>query len=325
MESQDFNRPGLGIAFVCVAILAISINDMLIKFLSDGYPLHEIVAFRAGIGLLFSLIFVHFEGGWRILRTKTPGLHMLRGLLVVTANLAFYAAVAVIPLAEATALFFVAPLFITVLSIPLLGEQVGPFRMAAVFVGFLGVVLMQRPWAGLEPEVSRIVLLLPVLAALTYALMQVMTRKLGVTTQASAMAVYIQGLFLVVSMGFFLVAGDGRFAEHTDSPSLQFLFRAWTWPKTSDYPVLLALGVCSGIVGYCLSAAYRVANAATVAPFEYLGLPLAIVWGWLLFAEWPAPVVWAGCALIVGAGLIVFLREQQRARPIGWRQRAIRR
>ncbi len=325
MTSHDLNRPGLGILFVCVAVFAISINDMLIKLLSGGYPLHEIIAFRAGIGLLFSLVLVQLEGGWRILRTSTPGLHLVRGLLVVTANMAFYAAVAVIPLAEATALFFVAPLFITLLSIPLLGEKVGLFRLGAVFVGFLGVVLMQRPWDSSGLEVARIVLLLPVFAALTYALMQVMTRKLGVTSQASAMAVYIQGIFLIVSVGFFVVAGDGRFAERTDNESLQFLFKAWVWPKPADLLVLLGLGTCSGVIGYCLSAAYRVANAATVAPFEYLGLPLAILWGWLFFSEWPALPVWAGCALIVGAGLVVFLREQQRARPMGWRQRTARR
>lgn len=326
MRFHETDRPALGIAFICAGIFAISINDMLIKHLSGAYPLHQIVATRSAIGLIFSLIFVHVSGGFRILITDWHPLHILRGLLVVIANMTFYAAVAVMPLAQATALFFVAPLFITLLSIPFLGERVGPWRIGAVLAGFLGVVVMQQPWAGDPPGVSRVALLLPVLAALMYALMQVLTRKLGVRSRAAAMAVYIQSIFLVVSLGFFAVAGDGRFADGVDNDSVQFLLRAWVMPETGDLWTFVGLGVGAGVIGYSLSAAYRMANAATIAPFEYLGLPLAIFWGWAFFSEWPSAAIWAGCALIVGAGLAVFLREQARmSRPKGWRQRAVRR
>jgi S-adenosylmethionine uptake transporter len=319
-------RPGLGILFILLGVLAISINDMLIKGLSGDYPLHQIVFFRSVIGIVFSLALVQFEGGWSILKTRTPGLHALRGLMVIVANMTFYAAVAVMPLAQATALFFVAPLFITLLSIPMLKEKVGPWRLAAVVVGFLGVIIMQQPWAADPLEAGRVALLLPVAAALTYALMQVLTRKLGANAKASAMAVYIQGMFIIVSLGFYLVAGDGRFAAATDDPSLQFLLRAWVWPAPSDVAVIGGLGLCAGIIGYCLSAAYRVASAATIAPYEYVGLPLAFFWGYVIFDEWPNAATFAGCALIVGAGLFVFLRERQRTpRPKGWRRRAMRR
>ena len=111
-----------GIGFVLLGVMAISVNDMLIKQLSGGYPLHQMVFLRSAIGILFSLILVQWEGGWQILKTRTPGLHLLRGLLVVVSNLTYFAALAVMPLANATALFFVAPLMITLLSIPLLGE-----------------------------------------------------------------------------------------------------------------------------------------------------------------------------------------------------------
>jgi len=319
-------RPGLGILFILLGVLAISVNDMLIKGLSGAYPLHQIVFFRSIIALVFSLAFVQFEGGWTILRTATPGLHALRGLMVIVANMTFYAAVAVMPLAQATALFFVAPLFITLLSIPMLREKVGPWRLGAVIVGFLGVVVMQQPWAADPVEAGRVAMLLPVAAALTYALMQVLTRKLGATAKASAMAVYIQGMFVLVSLAFFVVAGDGRFAAQTGNASLQFLLRAWVWPDRADLLVIGGLGLCAGIIGYCLSAAYRVASAATIAPYEYVGLPLSIFWGYVIFDEWPEAATWAGCALIVGAGLFVFLRELRRtARPKGWRRRAFRR
>ncbi len=317
MQNPALTRPAAGIVFILVGMLAISVNDMLIKQLSDGYPLHEVVFARSAIGILFSLALVQAEGGWSVLRTRQPLLHMARGLMVVIANMTYFLALAVLPLADATALFFAAPLFITLLSIPVLGEKVGLMRMGAVLVGFAGVVIMQRPWQGSgELEVSRLVLLLPVLSALAYAIMQLMTRKLGATTKASALAVYIQGMFVLVSLGFWAAAGDGRFAEGTDNASLQFLLRAWIWPRDGDWIYLLGLGLNAAIVGYCLSQAYRIADAATVAPFEYAGLPLAVFWGWAIWGDLPAWEVWLGMALIMGAGLFVFLREQQKARRI---------
>lgn len=317
MTSSAPNRPGLGITFVIFGILCISVNDLLIKQLSGAYPLHQSVFLRSGIGILFSLVLVQLEGGVSILKTRHPWQHLLRGLLIVVANMTYFAALAALPLADATALFFAAPLFITLLSIPILGEKVGPLRMGAVLVGFIGVVIMQRPWAESDAlDVPRIVLLLPVVAAVTYALNQLMTRKLGVEAKASAMAVYIQATFIVVSLGFYVVAGDGRFAEGQTNESLIFLLRAWTWPTAADWPYFIGLGVNSAAIGYCLSQAYRLADAATIAPYEYLGLPLAVFWGWAVFADLPEWEVWLGMALILGAGLFVFLREQQKSRAV---------
>jgi len=315
MTQPRQNLAGLGILFVLVGVFCISINDLLIKQLSGGYPLHQIVFARSGIGILVSLLIVQFEGGWGILRTRHPWLHTTRGLLIVVANMTFFLALAVLPLADATALFFAAPLFITLLSIPILGERVGPLRLTAVAVGFAGVLIMQRPWANPGAlEVNRLVLLLPVLSALTYALNQLMTRKLGVESKASAMAVYIQATFIVVSLMFFAVAGDGRFAEGATNGSVVFLLRAWVWPEGTDIWVFVGLGLNSAIIGYCLSQAYRLADAATIAPFEYVGLPLAVVWGFVVFGDLPVIEVWIGIALILGSGLFVFLRERQKAR-----------
>ena len=160
------NSPGLAIIFIVLAMTCISINDMLIKLLSDDYPLHQMVFLRSAIGIVFSLVILQFEGGFGLLRTNQIWLHLLRGLCIVGANMAFFAAIAVIPLADATALFFVAPLFITILAVPFLGERVGPRRLGAVVFGFLGVLIMLRP-GGIAPEPAPDwqILLLPIVAA----------------------------------------------------------------------------------------------------------------------------------------------------------------
>lgn len=313
------NRSGstAGIWFILIGMMAISLNDVTIKQFSSSYPLHELVFARSAIGICFSLGLVQFEGGWGILKTKRPVLHLIRALMVVISNMSFFAAIAVLPLAETTALFFVAPLFITLLSVPILGEKIGPMRISAVLVGFLGVLIMQRPWESLgDGPANRLVLLLPVIAALTYAINQVMTRKLGLSSKASALAVYIQGTFICVSLVFFFVAGDGRFAGPELNPAWDFLLRAWHWPGADELPYFLLLGLLSSIVGYSLSQAYRLSDAATIAPFEYIGLPLAVFWGIMVFDELPDLPVFIGIALIMGAGLFVFVRERMLARRI---------
>lgn len=318
--TQDSAAPAdrslLGIGLILVGMTMISVNDMVIKRLSDGYPLHQLVFMRSLIGIGASLLILRFEGGLAALRTDRPGLHALRGLLIVTANMTFFAALAVLPLATVTALYFVAPLLITLLAIPVLGERVGVHRLGAILVGFAGVLVMVRPGTAEGLGVAPVVLALPVLAAACYAGMQVLTRKLGVRSPASAMAIYIQAMFLVVSALFWLVAGDGRFAEGTTSESLIFLLRAWRWPESADWGWFVLIGLASAVIGYCLSGAYRLADAATVAPFEYVALPLAIFWGWSIFGELPGPATLAGIALIGGAGVYVFLRERRLQRRV---------
>ena len=130
------------------------------------------------------------------------------------------------------------------------------------------------------------------------------------------MAIYIQATFLAVSAVFFLVAGDGRFAAGVENDSLRFLLRAWTWPASRDWPLFLLIGVGGGAIGYCLSQAYRLGDAATISSYEYVSLPLAIFWGWAIWGDVPGVRTFLGILLIAGAGLYVFLREGRRARPV---------
>lgn len=307
LRSLTDNPTRLGAVCAALAVIMFSANDSTIKFLSGGYALHEVVLFRSVIGLVIvSVLIFPFSGGWRVIRTRRLGMHILRGLLVVFANITFFLGLAVLPLADAVAIFFVSPLLITVFSVIFLGEHVGPRRWAAVIVGFVGVLIVQRPGT----EAFQLASLLPVLAAASYAGLHMMTRFIGKTESAATMTVYIQLTFIVVCVLFGLTVGDGRFAAQ-ENASLEFLFRAWIWPEPGDWWLFILIGVATGFGGFLISQAYRVAEAAVVAPFEYLALPIAIAAGYLIFGEVPDGVTFVGIALILGSGLFIIWREAQ--------------
>ncbi len=300
----------LGIFCVIGAISIFSTQDMAIKWLSGGYPLHQIVFIRAAVALTVTLVvLVPLEGNFANLKSKRWRLHLLRGGAIVIGNMCFFAGLASLPLAEAVAIFFTAPLIITVLAVPLLGERLSWRRMSAVLVGLLGALVIIRPGG----ETFQHAAVLPLVAAVAYSCMQMMTRKLGMAEKASVMAFYIQLMFLLASSAFWLVAGDGRFAG-SGNPSTEFLLRAWVWPSGQDMVIMCAIGFFNAFGGYLISQGYRVSEAGLVAPFEYIAIPLSVFWGLFLFNESPDFWAWVGIALVCGAGLYVALRE-------GWRVR----
>ncbi len=310
MGIDTLSRPGLAILCILVGTVGVTLNDVLIKTLSGGYPLHQMVFLRAGLALPITLALVQLEGGLQLFRTTRAPLHLLRCGLVIFSNMTYFAALAVLPIAEAMALFYIAPLLITLLSVPMLGERIGPWRIGAVLVGLVGVVIMQRPWATADAlPAARIVLLLPVLAAMGYAVNSILTRQLGASTSASVLSSWIQITFVVVGAGFWAVAGDGRFAEGVTNPSVTFLLRAWVWPAPGDWALFALLGVNSALIGYCLAQAYRLGRAASMAPFEYLAVPMAVVAGFTVFGDVLDPIAITGITLILGAGLITIWRE----------------
>ncbi len=295
---------GLAASF---AAIFFSINDVMIKFLSGGYALHQVVLIRSALGLVIIIALIApLTDGWRIVKTKRLPMHLLRGLCVVIANMTFFLGLAAMPLADAVAIFFVSPLIITLFSVIFLGEHVGPRRWAAIIVGLIGVFLIVRPGTTAFQLAS----LLPIAAAVAYAAIHIIARKIGGTESAATMVFYIQVTFIAVCIIIGLLIGDGRFSDQSH-PSLVFLFKAWTWPLLSDFGYFAILGVGVALGGYFISQAYRTAEAGFVAPFEYLAVPLSVLWGLLVFDELPSRSTWLGIGLIVGAGLFTVWREQQ--------------
>jgi len=304
----------IGIACAMGAASIFSVNDVLIKLLSGGYPLHEITFIRGVIATTVILaVFVPIDGGYANLRTPRWRLHLLRSFTVVAANMTYYAGLASLALSEATAIYFMAPLFITLLSALVLGERVGPRRIIAVVAGLAGVLIIIRPGFA----AFQLAAILPLIAAFLYASVQIMARKLGMGEKASTMSFYINFTFILFSGSIGLVFGDGHFSG-SGNPSLEFLMRAWVWPPVSDWPVLIGIGVLISIGAYLTSHAYRSVEAALLAPFEYIAMPLAIVFSVVIWGDWPDAIAWLGIVMIAFAGLFVIFRETRLGSLAPW-------
>ncbi len=303
-----FSNNTKGILCLMAAVVFLTLSDSIIKWLSPRYALHQIMLFRAGFAMIVVLCIVHFEGGLAALKTRRPMLHLLRGTLLVCANMFFFLGLATMPLAETVALFFVSPMFICLLARPVLGEKVPGASWVAIFIGLCGVIIMLRPGADLFVLTS----VLPIMAALTYAAIQMITRKLGMHDKAGTLTFYIQVAFILIGSAMGLVVGDGRFNDH-DNPTFEFLLRAWVWPALDDFGLLALCGFIVGCGGYLMSQAYRIAQASVVAPFEYTSLPFALIIGFVLWGDWPDWVSFAGSVLIIMSGLLIVYFENRSA------------
>ena len=314
-STTTIKAPVGGIFFALGGGVVLSVNDLAIKALSGSYALHQVILLRAFIGLAIVLcVIAASRSGFRQLRTKRPLDHLFRVCIVMVSNVTYFVGLSLMPLADAVATAFVAPLLVTLMSAVILGEQVGPRRWGAVMLGMVGVVIMTRPGAGVIQPAAILVLI----SALCYASSHMMTRRMRHTESAMTLNFYVQIGFLVVSLSFGLFAGDGHLAQAPGS-TWEFLFRPWHLPPQSDWWAFAATGIAVGVGGLMMSQAYRTTEAALVAPFEYIGMPMAIFWGVVVFGTWPDRTAWAGIALICGAGLYTLWRETVRRKNFGGR------
>lgn len=308
MNTTSANSNSPGILLALGGGVTLSLNDLAIKALSGAYALHQVILIRAfiGISLVLTVMWVS-KAGLRQIRTRRVGAHLVRVSIVMVSNITYFVGLSLMPLADAVAVAFIAPLFVTLMSAVVLREYVGPRRWAAVAVGLLGVVIMTRPGEGVIQPAAILVLI----SAFCYASSHMMTRRMRDTESAMTLNFYVQVGFITISCLFGLVAGDGRFAQVPGS-TWEFLLRPWVVPPVTDWWAFLATGVAVGVGGLMMSQAYRTTEAALVAPFEYVGMPMAIFWGVVVFGTWPDNTAWAGIALICGAGLYTLWRETVR-------------
>jgi drug/metabolite transporter (DMT)-like permease len=301
---------GRAIFYLVLGIAVFSVQDLILKLLSGDYPLHQAMVARSLTAVPFMLVLVYyFDGTLRTLISPAWPLMLLRGLLNFFAYTAYYMGLAALPMATTVALFFTAPLFITILSVLILRETVALPRWLAVFVGFVGVVLMMQPEAGSFNAVA----LLPIFCGLSYAGLMIMARVMGNRASGAAMAFWGNLAFLVCALALSLMFGWNDSAPNA-SPSLAFLLRGWVWPTGYDLFLMCACGAIAAFGLTLLTLAYTIGQSSTVAPFEFTFAFWGLLWGWLVWRELPNALGWVGIALIVGAGIYV-LRTKEKAAP----------
>ncbi len=300
---------GRGIALLCLGLALFAVQDLILKWLSGAYPLHQAMVIRSLTALPLMAALVWRDGGFRTLLAPGWRQMVVRGLVMFVAYTAYYLALAALPLATTVALYFSAPLMITVLSVALLKERVSLLRWFAVSAGFLGVVIIVRPGSALFDWAA----LLAVLSGLAYAVSMTQARSQGATQTAAALAFWGNAVFLALALILSAVFGGGSFASDGHA-SLQFLLRGWVMPPAFDLALMMACGIIAALGLTLLTQAYRIAPANVIAPFEYTAMIWGVLYGWMIFADWPDQTAWTGIATIVSAGLIVLWLERRERR-----------
>lgn len=282
------SRPLAGIGCMLVGGVLLTMGDAATKWFTAEYPVGEVVAIRA----MFIVAFVAAFAGWRTrtreLRVFSLRRHLVRGGFACASTYLFVMGLALLPLADAIAVTFAGPIFITALAPLVLSEKVGWRRWLAVLIGFIGVIVMVRP-AG---DYVRWAILLPLGATFAGALRDLVTRHISTSENSSAILFSTNLMILALSL-----------------LTLPF---GWRLPDLADFLLLGVAGALMGIAHYLHIEAFRLAEAAVVAPFKYTNMIWGVAFGLLIWGDLPDRWVLSGSALVIASGLFLFYREYGR-------------
>jgi drug/metabolite transporter (DMT)-like permease len=282
------DEPLRGIALMIAAMAVFSAMDCASKVLAETYNPLMITWSRQVAQLLILAPLVLWIGPMRCLRSAAPGAQALRGLMLYFSTVCFVSGLARLPLAEASAIGFVSPMFTTALSIPLLGEKVGIRRWLAILVGFVGVLIVIRPGtAAFDPAA-----LFPIASASFWALALIVTRKMSHRDTPLTTLVYASLVGLVVA-----------------SLPLPWF---WAMPDPSALGLIVLMGVLSLGGHYLLVQAFQLGSASILAPFAYSQMIWATIFGYVIFQNLPDGWTWAGAVVIILSGVYVWHRERVR-------------
>jgi drug/metabolite transporter (DMT)-like permease len=291
ISAQDTTeRIMAGILLTSLAYLLFSVHDAAVKLLVTGYAVWQVMLFRA-VTILAGCVMI---GGRDILRqaaiSPTVRPMFVRSFVILSAWLCYYTAAKDLQLAELTTIYFAAPVMITVMSIPMLGEKVPAIRWAAVLVGFVGVFIACDP-VGIGLSLPVVLVLA---AAFLWSLSIVLLRMVAMREKTLVQ--------LVLNNGFFMVAA-----------AIGTWF-TWVTPAPGDLALLIGAGVLGGFAQFSLFEGMKRAPVSIIAPFEYTSLIWSFMLGWLIWRDVPRTEVIWGAMLIMTAGLIIIVSERRRRR-----------
>ena len=274
----------LGFLYMFLCVCAFSIMDLIVKW-SEHYPLGEVLFFRGFFGLLFYFFIIPKERLKDFYYTKRIGLHFLRCTFGLIALLAIFTALRNLPLATVVSISFAAPIFTTIFSIFFLSEKVGFFRWLAVFVGFIGIVIIAEPgFSSLN-----IYYVYPIIFCLGLSYVAITIRQLSTTEPVWLISLNFSAAITLASI-FTIPFG-------------------WIMPNIKDLILLSLIGVFGGVANLWLSQSYKFSEVSLVTPLKYLALVFAIIFGFFIWDEVPTFKTLIGASLVIISSVIIFRRE----------------
>ncbi|SHJ00073.1 DMT family transporter [Wenxinia saemankumensis] len=287
-------NPLRGIALKILSVCIFVAMASLIKAASDHVPPGQAVFFRSAFAIPVIVVWLALRGELSVgLRTTNPMGHLWRGLVGTVAMGLTFAGLGLLPLPEVTAIGYAAPLLVVVFAAMFLGEEVRLFRLSAVGLGLVGVLIVLSPRfsVGAEPDEGQLLGAVVVLGGAVFAaLAQVFVRRLVSTESTAAIVFY----FSVTATGLSLIT----------------LVWGWVLPGPGEAAMLVLAGIAGGVGQILLTSSYRHADASLVAPFEYTSMLLSILVGYLVFSEVPTGTMLVGAGIVVAAGVLIILRER---------------
>jgi len=293
MAADGGHRPRAGrslkaITFMLCAVATFSGMDTMLKLLSQHYPPMQVVVLRGASSIPFMVLPLVLMGRLSTLRPVRVGMHALRGVLMLLVLVAFVYAVRVLSLADAYAIFLAAPLIVTALSVPLLGEHIEWPRWVAICIGLVGVITMLHPSASSLVSLGAVAALI---AAVGYAFNAIALRVITRTDTTSSVVFWMITVMTVLAL---IIALPG-----------------WVPLRTEDWALLVAIGVFAAIAQHLLTEAFRTAPPSVVAPFEYTALLWGILIDRVIWGVFPASRVYIGGGIVIASGLYLIWREHR--------------
>ncbi len=305
------NNNTIGIILTLTAMLIFAVQDSLMKYIYSSVALYEVYLFRTIVSFTLIIIYLKILKKPIVFKTHYPLLTFCRVILFFFGFSSFYIALTIMPLATATALFFVTPFLITIFAKFILKDQIGPRRWMAVIVGFIGVYIILDPNFDDFDYFS----LSPILCAFCYALSMIIIKKTSKKDNVYQQMFQFYIGAMIISIIFYFFIGDGRY-DTIDNPAAQFIFREWFSNLEFSLIYMIVLGFTAAAAFLLIFSAYRIASPAVVSPFEYSILVWSTLSGWIFFNEVPKINTLIGMCLIVGGGIYIFIREKSQEQSI---------
>ena len=308
---MSFNNNPKGILFILTGMALFSIQDSLIKYIFEDAALYELYFGRTLTALILLALYLKITSQKLVMKTYYPLLTTVRVICFFFGFSFFYISLTYMSLAMANALFFSSPFFISILAILFLGEKVGIRRWLAIIVGFLGVYIVLNP----NFENFDYTKLAPVACALFYAISMTITKITSEKDSVFSQMFHLYIGAIGISIIFFIFTGKGQFNTFSN-PTLQFILREWFTNPTFSWPFIIIMGLVASLSFYFVFSAYSIASPSVVSLFEYSLIIWAIIIGYLLFNDIPTVRTFIGVALIIGAGVYIYIREKARDQMI---------